>query len=189
MPSENSETCKDKLLYFSPSEKHFSYFTDSLIYICDHNAEGSMGIIINRSTNIKSVDLFNSLKLQVASDLSQQNLLLGGPVNPDAVFVLHGKPLKWDSTVTVTNEIGLSTSGDILKAIASGEGPSNYLIALGYSGWNPGQLDEELTENVWIQAPTDFDIIFNTHAKDQVNALSKKIGFDLRMISPDFGNA
>jgi putative transcriptional regulator len=83
----------------------------------------------------------------------------------------------------------LSTSGDILKAIASGEGPSNYLIALGYSGWNPGQLDEELTENVWIQAPTDFDIIFNTPAKDQVNALSKKIGFDLRMISPDFGNA
>ena len=99
------------------------------------------------------------MKLQVASDLRQQNLLLGGPVNPDAVFVLHGKPLKWDSTVTVTNEIGLSTSGDILKAIASGEGPSNYLIALGYSGWNPGQLDEELTENVWIQAPTDFDII------------------------------
>ena len=189
MASENLETCKDKLLYFSPSEKHFSYFTDSLIYICDHNAEGSMGIIVNRSTNIKSIDLFNSLKLKVVADLSKQNLLLGGPVNPDAVFVLHGEPLKWDNTISVTDEIAMSTSGDILQAIASGEGPLNYLIALGYSGWNPGQLDEELNENVWIQAPSDFNIIFNTPAKDQVDALSKKIGFDLRMVSPDFGNA
>ena len=189
MPAENPETCKDKLLYFSPSEKHFSYFTDSLIYICDHNSEGSMGIIVNRSTNIKTIDLFNSLKLKVVSDLNQQNLLLGGPVNPDAVFVLHGKPLKWDSTVKVTEEISLTTSGDILESIASGDGPLNYLIALGYSGWNPKQLDEELTENVWIQSPADYEIIFNTPAKDQVDALSKKVGFDLRMVSPDFGNA
>ena len=129
------------------------------------------------------------MKLKVGSDLTQQSLLLGGPVNPDAVFVLHGKPLKWDSTVTVSNEIGLTTSGDILESIASGDGPLNYLIALGYSGWNPKQLDEELVENVWIQSPADYEIIFNTPAKNQVGALSKKVGFNLRMVSPDFGNA
>tara|TARA_Y100000590_G_scaffold83858_2_gene93523 strand:- start:6893 stop:7462 length:570 start_codon:yes stop_codon:yes gene_type:complete len=189
MPSNKPETCKDKLLYFSPSEKDLSYFTDSLIYICDHNPEGSMGIIVNRSTNIKSADLFNSLKLKISSEIEQENLLLGGPVNPDAVFILHGKPLNWESTINVSKEISLTTSGDILEAIAQGEGPKDYLITLGYSGWNPGQLDEELNENAWIQSPSDFNIIFNTPAKDQVNILSKKIGFDLRMVSPDFGNA
>ena len=189
MASENLETCKDKLLYFSPSEKHFSYFTDSLIYICDHHNEGAMGLVINRSTNILTMDLFKSLKFRVETKLVQKNLLLGGPVNPDAVFVLHGKPLDWDSTVRVSAEIGLTTSGDILKAIARGNGPQNYLIALGYAGWNPGQLDEELSENVWIQTQADVNILFNTPAEYQVDALSKKVGFNLRMVSPDFGNA
>ena len=189
MPIENTESCKNKLLYFSPSEKHFSYFTDSLIYICDHNVNGSMGMVVNRATNIKTIDLFNSLKLKVTKSLVQENLLLGGPVNPDAVFVLHGKPLNWDSTVLVNDEIALTTSSDILQAIAEGSGPENYLIALGYAGWNPGQLDEELSENVWIQNQSDINIIFNTPAKDQVDALSKKVGFNLRMVSPDFGNA
>ena len=189
MPIENTESCKNKLLYFSPSEKHFSYFTDSLIYICDHNVNGSMGMVVNRATNIKTIDLFNSLKLKVTKSLVQQNLLLGGPVNPDAVFVLHGKPQNWDSTVLVNDEIALTTSSDILQAIAEGSGPENYLIALGYAGWNPGQLDEELSENVWIQNQSDINIIFNTPAKDQVDALSKKVGFNLRMVSPDFGNA
>ena len=189
MPTENTESCKNKLLYFSPSEKHFSYFTDSLIYICDHNVNGSMGMVVNRATNIKTIDLFNSLKLKVTKSLVQENLLLGGPVNPDAVFVLHGKPQNWDSTVLVNDEIALTTSSDILQAIAEGSGPENYLIALGYAGWNPGQLDEELSENVWIQNQSDINIIFNTPAKDQVDALSKKVGFNLRMVSPDFGNA
>lgn len=189
MSIENLVNCKNKLLFFTPSEQEFSYFTDSLIYICDHNKEGAMGMIINRTTNILTMDLFESLKFKVESEIVQQNLLLGGPVNSDAVFVLHGKPQEWNSTISVTKEIGLTTSGDILQAIASDKGPKNYLIALGYAGWNPGQLDEELAQNAWIQAPSDFDILFNTPAKDQVDALSKKIGFNLKMVSPDYGNA
>ena len=189
MSKEIPDNCKNKLLFFSPSEQNFSYFTDSLIYVCDHNNEGAMGMIVNRSTNILTMDLFNSLKLKVQTELVQKNLLLGGPVNPDAVFVLHGKPQEWDSTVLVSEEIGLTTSGDILEAIAIGKGPANYLIALGYAGWNPGQLDEELLENVWIQNPTDLNIVFNTPPKDQVDALSKKVGFNLRLVSPDYGNA
>ena len=78
---------------------------------------------------------------------------------------------------------------NILRAIGLGKGPKNYLIAVGYSGWNPGQLDKELSENAWIETPSDQNILFNTPAKDQVDALSKKVGFDLRMVSPDFGNA
>ena len=94
-PKNNS--CKDKFLYFSPSEKDISYFTDSLIYICDHNSQGSMGVVLNRSTNIKTEDLFNSLKLDLKDSLKQESLLLGGPVNPDAVFVLHSDPIDWKS--------------------------------------------------------------------------------------------
>ena len=189
MHKDKVGNCKDKLLFFSPSERHFSYFTDSLIYICDHNNEGAMGVIINRSTSIRTMDLFESLKFKVETELEQKKLLLGGPVNPDAVFVLHGKPKNWDSTVSVNEEIGLTTSGDILEAIGKGIGPKNYLIILGYAGWVPGQLDEELSENVWLQNPSDLDILFNTPAEDQIDVLSKKIGFDLRMVSPDFGNA
>ncbi|MFL2704792.1 MAG: YqgE/AlgH family protein [Gammaproteobacteria bacterium] len=186
-PKNNS--CKDKFLYFSPSEKDISYFTDSLIYICDHNSQGSMGVVLNRATNIKTEDLFNSLKLDIKDSLKQENLLLGGPVNPDAVFVLHSDPLDWKSSIKVSEKIALTTSGDILEAIAIGDGPDSYLIILGYSGWNPGQLEEELSENSWIEIPKDFDIIFNTPSKDQIDVLSKKIGFNLRMVSPDFGNA
>lgn len=189
MTSENKGYCKNKLLFFSPSEQHFSYFTDSLIYICDHNQEGAMGMIVNKTTNILTKDLFDSLKIKLEIEIAQKNLFLGGPVNPDAVFVLHGQPQEWDSTISVTKKISLTTSGDILQAIACGNGPNKYLIALGYSGWTPGQLEEELFENVWIQNPPDFQIIFNTPPQDQVDALSKKIGFDLRMVSPDFGNA
>jgi len=189
METANPQSCKDKLLYFSPSEDHFSYFTDSLIYVCDHNDEGAMGMIVNRTTNILTMDLFNSLKFEVHTDLLQKHLLLGGPVNPDAVFVLHGKPQEWDSSILINEDISLTTSGDVLRAIGLGKGPKNYLIAVGYSGWNPGQLDKELSENAWIETPSDQNILFNTPAKDQVDALSKKVGFDLRMVSPDFGNA
>ena len=135
------------------------------------------------------MDLFNSLKVSVKSNIMQRTLLLGGPVNPDAVFVLHSEPEKWTKSIEVNEDIGLTTSSEVLEAIAEDKGPGDYLIALGYSGWNQGQLEEELSENVWIQSPYDFDVLFKNKADDKVDALSKKVGFDLRMVSPDFGNA
>ena len=186
---ENSDNCRNKFLFFSPSEKQLSYFTDSLIYIVNHDESGAMGIVINRTTKILTMDLFNSLKVSVKSNIMQRTLLLGGPVNPDAVFVLHSEPEKWSKSIKVNEDIGLTTSSEVLEAIAGDKGPGDYLIALGYSGWNQGQLEEELSENVWIQSPYDFDVLFKNKADDKVDALSKKVGFDLRMVSPDFGNA
>ena len=114
---------------------------------------------------------------------------MGGPVNPGAVFVLHPTLGKWESTISVNDEISLSTSKDILESIASGQGPDKYLITLGYSGWSAGQLDFELTENAWIIAPAKYEIIFDTRIEDKVAGVSKELGFDLTMVSPDYGNA
>ena len=189
MSKQSKETCKNKLLYFSPSEDNSSYFTNSLIYVCEHNLEGSMGLIINRTINIKTDDLFKSLDLQLSSNPFQEKLLMGGPVNPGAVFVLHPTLGKWESTISVNDEISLSTSKDILESIASGQGPDKYLITLGYSGWSAGQLDFELTENAWIIAPAKYEIIFDTRIEDKVAGGSKELGFDLTMVSPDYGNA
>ena len=189
MQDQLETSCKNKLLFFSPSENQATYFTNSLIYVCEHNIEGSMGLIINRPVNIKTEDLFKSLELGPKSELKQKKLLMGGPVNPGAVFILHVAEREWDSTILINDHLSLSTSKDILKAISEGKGPSNYLITLGYSGWGAGQLDEELSENAWITLPCKIDILFNTHPEELVSAFSKELGFDLQMVSPDFGSA
>ena len=189
MTEQEISSYKNKLLFFSPSEREPSYFTNSLIYICEHNAEGSMGLIINRPINIDIKEFFESLKLNIAPQTHQKKLLMGGPVNPGTVFILHSAERQWDSTIVVNKEINLSTSKDVLEAISEGKGPKDFLITLGYSGWNSGQLDDELSENAWIVVPAKFDLIFRTNSEDIINKLSKELGFDLQMVSPDFGNA
>lgn len=178
-----------KLLFFSPSERGPSYFTNSLIYICDHNSEGAIGLIINRQIDLMTDNLLKGVGLETQDLLTPKNLLLGGPVNPGSVFVLHSSDKTWESTLKITNEVSLSTSKDTLEDIAINQTPNDYLVTLGYSGWTEGQLDQELTENVWITAPGDFNVIFRTEPKDQIDAVSKLLGFDITMISPEFGNA
>tara|TARA_X000000368_G_scaffold408162_1_gene388480 strand:+ start:415 stop:1002 length:588 start_codon:yes stop_codon:yes gene_type:complete len=185
--AENS--CKNSLLYFSPSEGVNSYFHNSLIYICEHNEESSMGVIINRTTPISIEELFKSLDLELEVNLGQKKLLLGGPVNPDSVLVLHDSNDSFKSSINIINNINLTTSLDILKKISIGEGPENFLILLGYSGWSGQQLDYEISDNAWIQLPSNFDIIFKTPHDEQVEKMSDIVGFDLTMVSPDFGNA
>ena len=187
--SEDLETsCKNKLLFFSPSENTSTYFTNSLIYMCEHKIDGSMGVIINRPINVMTIDLLNSLEIEIKSEPNQKRLLMGGPVNPGAVFVLHQTKQNWDSTILINKDISISTSKDILEAIATEKGPENYLITLGYSGWSEGQLDEELSENTWITAPANQEIIFNTDPEEMIKAVSKEVGFNLQMVSPDYGS-
>ena len=114
---------------------------------------------------------------------------MGGPVNPGAIFILHSSEKKWDSTMEVSKEISLSTSEDAIKSIANSEGPKDYLMTLGYSGWGVNQLESELIENAWVVIPENKDVIFNPDPRRQMEELSKFVGYDVRMISPDFGNA
>ena len=186
---ENNSSLIGKLLFFSPSEREISYFTNSLVYICDHNSDGAIGLIINRQIDLKTDNLLKGVGLETQSLLAPKNLLIGGPVNPGSVFVLHSSEKTWESTLKITSEISLSTSKDTLEDIAINQTPNEYLITLGYSGWTEGQLDQELAENAWVTVPGDFNVIFKTEPKDQIVAVSEILGFDISMISPEFGNA
>ena len=188
MTEPSQDSVKGNLLYFSPSEQEPSYFTDSLLYICDHGDLGALGLIINRPLNLRLKDLFNSMKI-VENSKAKGNVCMGGPVNPGAIFILHSSEKKWDSTIEVSENISLSTSEDAIQAIASCEGPKNYLMTLGYAGWGVNQLESELVDNAWILIPENKDVIFNPNPNKQISELSAFVGYDIRMISPDFGNA
>ena len=188
MNESSQDSVKGALLYFSPSEQEPSYFTDSLLYICDHSELVAIGLIINRPLDMQLKDLFNSMKI-VENSKAEGNIYMGGPVNPGAIFILHSSEKKWDSTMEVSKDISLSTSEDAIQSIANCEGPSNYLITLGYAGWGVNQLESELIENAWVVIPENKDVIFNPDPNRQMSELSAFVGYDIRMISPDFGNA
>ena len=160
MKVSSRESIKGNLLYFYPSEQEPSYFTDSLLYICDHSELGALGLIVNRPLDLELKDLFNSMKI-VENSKAEGNIYMGGPVNPGALFILHSSEKKWDSTMAVSENISLSTSEDAIQAIASCEGPKNYLMTLGYAGWGVNQLESELVDNAWILIPENKDVIFN----------------------------
>ena len=157
MTEPSQDSVKGNLLYFSPSEQEPSYFTDSLLYICDHGDLGALGLIVNRPLNLKLKDLFNSMDITKNSK-AEGNVYMGGPVNPGAIFILHSSEKKWDSTMEVSKDISLSTSEDAIKSIANSEGPKDYLMTLGYSGWGSGQLEGEMERDHWILSDIDFKI-------------------------------
>ena len=183
-----SEDIKGKILFFSPNEEEASYFTDSLIYICDHNESGSLGLIFNRPLNLKLEDLLQGMKFQEISNITG-NVFLGGPVSPGAIFILHSPDKSWKGTIKVSEDIYMSTDYEAIEDIACGDAPNDFVLTLGYTGWAPGQLNDEISDNAWISFDGNKDLIFKISPEDQINEISKIVGYDIRMISPDFGNA
>jgi putative transcriptional regulator len=178
-----------KLIFFSPSERGPSYFTNSLIFICHHNKDGAIGLIINRQLDLDVEALLEGVGLDTANNLIQKKINIGGPVDTGSVFILHKDNCSWDSTMEVSKQIGLTTSMDVLEQMTKGKGPEEYILTLGYSGWDAGQLESEVSENAWIVVPGEMDLIFKTPAKDKIKGASKLMGFDIEMISPDYGSA
>ena len=188
MAKSASENLKGNILFFSPSEEGTSYFTDSLIYVCDHNDHGSLGLIFNRPLELKLKELFKGMKINDINK-EQGNVFIGGPVNPGAIFILHSSDKAWKDTLRVTKDICMSTDYEAIKDIANGNGPKKYILTLGYTGWGPEQLNDEISDNAWISFAEDSELIFSVDPEDQINEISKNVGYDIRMISPDFGNA
>lgn len=165
-------------------------FSHTVTYICEHNEEGAMGVVINRPMDISLSEVLEQMEIEPSNNLDTSvSVNGGGPVHPEQGFVIHRPLGAWQSSLSVSDEVGLSTSRDILTAIAHGEGPSEYLIALGYAGWGPGQLEEELAQNAWLSGPVSMEILFGLPLEQRWAAAAALLGVDLNLISSDFGHA
>ncbi|MCW8956081.1 MAG: YqgE/AlgH family protein [Gammaproteobacteria bacterium] len=165
-------------------------FFHSVTYICEHNDNGSLGITINKPSNIVLGEVLHQMDIEPINDaIANQMVYLGGPVLPERGFLLHMPIGHWDSSLQVNDDIAITTSQDILEAIAKGEGPDKVIITLGYAGWGPGQLEYELSENAWLSCPANKDIIFNTPVEKRWNAAASLLGIDLQLLSSDSGHA
>ncbi|CAH1385848.1 YqgE/AlgH family protein [Candidatus Nitrotoga sp. M5] len=167
-----------------------SPFAKALVYICEHNEQGALGIIVNGPTNLTLGELFEQTKIPMgAFELSDMPVYFGGPVQTDRGFVLH-KPLgQWQSTLTINDNLGLTTSRDILLAVGAGQEPKNLLLTLGYSGWAPGQLEHELTENAWLTVPASEHILFELPPEERLPAAMALLGVDYASLSEYAGHA
>ena len=164
-------------------------FSKSITYICEHGETGAMGLIINRPLDLTLSEIFAHLNIAPLSDFSDIPILAGGPVQMDQGFVLHREAdSSWEACTRLSDEIFLTTSHDILHAIAENKGPEENLIALGYAGWSAGQLEQELTENSWLTMPADNDIIFATPCSERLSLAAAKIGIDMNLISGQAGH-
>jgi putative transcriptional regulator len=149
-----------------------------------------MGIVINRPLDLTVAEIFDHLQIEAHRDFSDVPVLAGGPVQMDHGFVLHRFCDKsWEASLKVTAEITLTTSRDILRAIAVGEGPHDHLIALGYAGWAAGQLEQELVDNSWLTLPGNSDVIFSTPVERRLGAAAAALGIDMNLISAQAGHA
>ncbi len=165
-------------------------FARSVTYICQHGEEGALGITINRPLNLELQELLDSMKIEASEPATaRQTIFAGGPVHPEQGFVIHQPAGEWASTLRVSDQISVTTSQDIIEAIARDEGPERYLIALGYAGWGGGQLEEELAANSWLSGPADSDIIFDTPPEKRWEAAATLLGVDLSRLSNDIGHA
>ena len=164
------------------------FFNRSLTYICEHSAAGAMGIVVNQFLGVDLSDMMEHLEIQPVT-CTDMPVLAGGPVATDHGFVLHDGPAGWEGSQAVTPTICITGSRDILQAIASGKGPEDYLIALGYAGWSAGQLESEMAENSWLTVPADHHILFHCEASERLAAAGQKLGIDIDLLSADAGHA
>jgi putative transcriptional regulator len=167
-------------------------FHHAVVYICSHNEEGAMGIIVNRPLgNLKLDEIFKNLEIESKNEsIFKVPIFNGGPVQTQNGFIIHTPHENWDAMLTISNKnevISVSNSLDILKSIANGEGSKKFLITLGYSGWVAGQLEHELAENSWLNIPADSSIIFDTPINKRWHTAATSLGIDLNLISNQAG--
>ena len=166
------------------------HFAKSLTLVCEHNENGALGIVINRPTDMKLHGLLEQVKITPQVDrLRSVPVHLGGPVQVDRGFILHSPVGNWQSTLAVSAELGLTTSKDILEAVARDAGPERMLVTLGYAGWAPGQLEHELAQNAWLTVPARMDILFDMPAEERLAAAMDSLGVDYANLSDVAGHA
>lgn len=164
-------------------------FSRSVTFICEHNADGALGIVINRPMDLTLGEVLSQFDCGTEDrSIADRPVFLGGPVQTERGFVLH-RGGKWESSALITGDITITTSRDILKAISESKGPEDVLVALGYAGWGAGQLEQEMIENAWLSTPATPGILFETPVDRRWPAAADLIGVDLATISGHFGHA
>jgi putative transcriptional regulator len=186
-----SETAslKNQLLIAMPALQDPN-FARTVTYICEHGEHGAMGIVLNRPTDLRLADVLRHMQIEGGlGEAGEQMVYLGGPVEEERGFVLHTHTDPWDSTLAVNDDISITTSRDILEAMARGAGPERTLVALGYAGWGAGQLERELQDNAWLSGPTDKSILFELAPEQRWEAAARLLGVDVNLLSNDAGHA
>ena len=167
-----------------------SKFARTVTFIWQHNADEALGIIINRPLQMRLADVWEQLQMPISAGVrGTQPVLQGGPVQTDRGFVVHHAGGQWEHTRQVSSRIQVTTSPDILDAMARGTGPTTAIVALGYAGWSAGQLEKEVAQNAWLTVPADERIMFDTPFEQRWHAAGRLLGIDLATISPQAGHA
>ena len=186
-PSEGSLT--NHLLIAMPalSDPNFS---QTVALVCEHTDKGALGIVLNKPLPMKLSDVLSQMKLEPSNEhIAAKAVLRGGPVHTDRGFVLHRPGGQWDHTHKVSDTIQVTTSRDVLAAMARGEGPSDAFIALGYAGWESGQLEREMRENAWLSMPIDARVVFELPFEERWTGAWRLMGIDVEQLSLVAGHA
>lgn len=183
------ESLENQLLVAMPSLKD-PFFNKTVTYICEHNDQGAMGLIINIPVDISLGELLSQFHEDPEITSSLQDMVYsGGPVAPERGFVLHSPQDCWSSSLALSKDIMITTSKDILMALGTDKQPEKYIIVLGYAGWEAGQLEQEILDNSWLTTPADSDIVFDIPFERRWQKATEKMGIDVAHLSNDVGHA
>jgi len=165
-------------------------FARGVAFLCQHGEEGAMGLMINRLSEYRLGDVLAQMNMHSSlADVVDAPVLIGGPVQPERGFVLHTPNGSWESSFRISERVSVTTSRDILVAIAAGNGPRHAVVTLGYSGWTPGQLEQELADNHWLTAPVSEQVLFETPLEDRWEAAAGLVGVNLLQLASYAGHA
>jgi putative transcriptional regulator len=168
---------------------HRGFFNRSLTYLCQHDEGGAMGIVVNQRLDITFIEMAQYLAIPTDSEMPDFPILAGGPISNDHGFVLHGPTGEWEGSQAVCHDISLTTSRDILCALAAGKGPEECLVALGYAGWAPGQLEAEIADNSWLTVAADRQTLFHSDTSQKLAEAGRKLGIDIDLLTASAGHA
>lgn len=162
----------------------------TVIYVCEHSERGALGLVINRPTDLTLASLLEKVEVETTSlEVSKVPVYFGGPVQTDRGFVLHKPVFEYSSSIRLSRDMALTTSRDVLQAIAKGEGPDEILVTLGYAGWGAGQLEQEMAQNAWLSVYAKDEVIFETVPELRYPAAMRLLGIDPVMLAGSAGHA
>jgi putative transcriptional regulator len=189
-PNFNMQSLQNYLLIASPTMED-PYFARTVTYICEHNEHGAMGLVINQPVGMKLKELVAQVddKAKVIDEKAQDIILAGGPVSQDRGFILHTTQPGWTSSLTMTPEVMVTTSKDIISSLGNNDAPEKSLIMLGYAGWTAGQLEEEIQTSSWLMVEADTEILFDTPIHKKWETAVQRLGIDVWQLGPDIGHA